>query len=60
MSETLNYNININSNASESIGNIKKQLKDANAELIAAQKNFGDYSNQAITAAKKVAGFKSF
>jgi hypothetical protein len=58
MSEQLNYNINISGNANESIGNIKKQLKEASAELIQAQKNFGDYSNEAIQAAKKVAGLR--
>ena len=55
MSEQLNYQINIGGNATESIGNVKKQLKEANAELIAAQKNFGEYSNEAIASAKKVA-----
>jgi hypothetical protein len=55
MAEQLNYNINISGNANESIGNIKKQLKDANAELIAAQQNFGNYSQEAINAAQKVA-----
>lgn len=55
MSEQLNYQINIGGNATESIGNVKKQLKEANAELIDAQKNFGEYSNEAIAAAKRVA-----
>ena len=55
MSEQLNYQINIGGNATESIGNVKKQLKEANEELIAAQKNFGEYSDEAIAAAKKVA-----
>lgn len=58
MSEQLNYQINIGGNATESIGNVKKQLKEANAELIAAQKNFGEYSDEAIAAAKKVAGLR--
>jgi chromosome segregation ATPase len=55
MAEQLNYNINVGGNASESVGNIKKELKQANAELIAAQKNFGNYSTEALQAAKKVA-----
>jgi hypothetical protein len=58
MSEQLNYNINISGNANESVGNIKKQLKEANVELIQAQKNFGEYSNEAINAAKKVAALR--
>ena len=58
MAEQLNYQINIGGNATESIGNVKKQLKEANAELIAAQKNFGEYSNEAIAAAKRVAGLR--
>lgn len=58
MAEQLNYNINISGNANESVGNIKKQLKEANVELIQAQKNFGEYSNEAINAAKKVAALR--
>jgi hypothetical protein len=54
----LNFQINVSGNANESIGSIKKQLKEANGELIAAQKNFGDYSQEAIQAAKKVAQLK--
>ena len=55
MAEQLNYQINVGGNATESIGNVKKQLKEANVELIAAQKNFGEYSDEAIAAAKRVA-----
>lgn len=44
--------------AEQSVGNIRKELKSANAELIAAQKNFGTYSAEAVKAAKKVAGLK--
>lgn len=58
MAEQLNYQINIEGNAYESIGEVKKALKDANAELLAAQSNFGAYSKQAIAAANKVATFK--
>ena len=58
MSEQLNYQINIGGNATESIGNVKKQLKEANEELIKAQQNFGEYSDEAIQAAKKVAGLR--
>lgn len=44
--------------AEQSVGNIRKELKSANAELIAAQKNFGEYSKEAITAARRVAELK--
>ena len=42
----------------QTVGNIKKELREANLELIAAQKNFGEYSAEAINAAKKVAQLK--
>jgi hypothetical protein len=41
-----------------SIGEMRKLLKEANFELLAAQKNFGEYSKQAVAAAKKVAELK--
>lgn len=44
--------------ATKSVGSIKQQLKEANLELIKAQQEFGDYSAEAIAAAKKVAGLK--
>jgi hypothetical protein len=56
--ENIGINFNIQGNAVESIGNVKKALREANAELITAQKNFGDYSDEAIAAAKKVAELK--
>ena len=56
--ENVGININVQGNAVESIGNVKKALKEANAELINAQSNFGDYSEQAIEAAKRVAELK--
>jgi hypothetical protein len=56
--ENVGININVQGNAVESIGNVKKALREANAELITAQKNFGDYSDEAIAAAKKVAELK--
>lgn len=46
------------SSASKSVGSIKQQLKEANLELINAQKQFGDYSKEAVNAAKKVAQLK--
>ena len=56
--ENVGININVQGNAVESIGNVKKALKEANAELINAQANFGDYSKEAIEAAKRVAELK--
>jgi hypothetical protein len=58
MAEKLTYDINVGGNAVQSIGNVKKALKEANAELINAQANFGDYSQEAIAAAKRVAELK--
>lgn len=56
--ENVGINITVQGNAVESIGSVKKALKEANAELINAQANFGDYSQEAINAAKKVAELK--
>jgi hypothetical protein len=56
--ENVGININVQGNAVESIGNVKKALKEANAELVNAQANFGDYSKEAIAAAKRVAELK--
>lgn len=44
-----------NKQAGATIGNIRRELKEANAELIAAQRNFGEYSAEAIAAARRVA-----
>jgi hypothetical protein len=44
--------------AQKSIGSIRKELKEANAELIAAQREFGQYSKEAVVAAKRVAELK--
>ena len=41
-----------------SIGEMKKLLKEANFELLKAQQNFGEYSAEAVNAAKKVATLK--
>jgi hypothetical protein len=56
--ENVGINVNVQGNAVEAIGNVKKALKEANAELINAQANFGDYSDEAIAAAKRVAELK--
>ena len=41
--------------AQSSVGSIRKELKEANQELISAQQNFGEYSTQALSAARRVA-----
>jgi hypothetical protein len=56
--ENVGINVNVQGNAVEAIGNVKKALREANAELINAQANFGDYSDEAIAAAKRVAELK--
>ena len=58
MAENLNFQINIGGNAYKNLGEVRKAIKDANAELIAAQTNFGEYSKEAVNAAKKVAQLK--
>jgi hypothetical protein len=42
----------------KTLGDMKQLIKEANFELLAAQKNFGDYSQEAVKAAKKVADLK--
>jgi hypothetical protein len=46
------------SEATKSVGSIKSQLKEATAELIAMREQFGDTSDEAVNAAKKVANLK--
>ena len=46
------------SEATKSVGSIKSQLKEATAELIAMRDRFGDTSDEAVAAAKKVANLK--
>jgi hypothetical protein len=58
MSEQLNYNINVNTNAGESLGSLKKQLREAQAEVAALSEKFGATSQQAVNAAKRAAGLK--
>jgi hypothetical protein len=58
MAENLDLNININTKGSEVIGLFRKELKEANGELLKAQTLYGDYSKEAINAAKKVAQLK--
>ena len=46
------------SEATKSVGSIKSQLKEATAELITMRDRFGDTSDEAVAAAKKVANLK--
>ena len=55
MAENLDLNINIQTKGSEVLGIIKKELREANGELLKAQTLYGDYSAEAVKAAKKVA-----
>ena len=58
MAETLNYNINVGGNASESVGSLKKQLREATAEVAILSDKFGATSKEAINAAKRAAELK--
>jgi hypothetical protein len=58
MAQNLDLNININTKGSEVIGVIRKELSEANGELLKAQTLYGNYSKEAITAAQKVAELK--
>ena len=46
------------SDAVQSVGSIKKQLREATADLIAMRQKFGDTSKEAVEAAKRVANLK--
>ena len=58
MSENLDLNINIQTKGTEVIGLFRKELKEANGELLKAQTLYGDYSAEAVKAAQKVALLK--
>ena len=55
MAEQLNYQINIEGNAGESVGSLKKQLREAQAEVAILSDKFGATSKEAIEAAKRAA-----
>jgi hypothetical protein len=56
MAENLNLNVNINTTGAEgSIGSLKKQMREAQAEVIALSDKFGATSKEAVNAAKKAA-----
>ena len=58
--ELIGFKLQINGQEKvvKSLGEMKQLLKEANFELLSAQQNFGEYSNEAINAAKKVATLK--
>jgi hypothetical protein len=58
MENTLNYNINVGGNANESVGSLKKQLREAQAEVGALSDKFGATSKEAIEAAKRAGELK--
>lgn len=56
MAENLNLNVNINTSGAEgSVGSLKKQLREAQAEVVALSDKFGATSAEAVNAAKKAA-----
>jgi len=56
MAENLNLNVNVNTSGAEgSIGSLKKQLREAQNEVVALSDKFGATSQQAIIAAQKAA-----
>jgi hypothetical protein len=56
MAENLNLNVNVNTSGAEgSIGSLKKQLREAQNEVVSLSDKFGATSVQAVNAAKKAA-----
>ena len=56
MAQNLDLNINVNTDeADRSIGSLKKQLREAQAEVTALSEKFGATSKQAIEAARRAA-----
>lgn len=58
MAEALNLSINIGGNANESLGTLKKQLREAQNEVAALSDKFGATSKEAVIAAKRAAELK--
>jgi chromosome segregation ATPase len=54
----LNFNINVQGNAGEAIGSLKKQLREAQNEVAALSDKFGATSKEAIEAAKRAADLR--
>lgn len=56
MAENLNLNVNVDTKSAEgSIGSLKKQLREAQNEVVSLSEKFGATSKQAIEAAKRTA-----
>jgi hypothetical protein len=56
MAQNLDLNINVNTDqAGKSLGSLKSQLKQAQAEVVILSEKFGATSNEAIEAAKRAA-----
>jgi len=59
MAQNLDLNVNVNTNeAGKSLGSLKKQLREAQAEVVALSDKFGATSKEAIEAAKRAAELK--
>jgi hypothetical protein len=58
MAEQLNLSINVSGNVEESLGSIKKQLREAQNEVSALSDKFGATSKEAVNAAKKAADLR--
>ncbi len=54
----LDFQINVGGNAGEAIGSLKKQLREATAEVAILSDKFGSTSQEAINAAKRAAELK--
>jgi len=56
MAENLNLNVNVNTSGAESsVGSLKKQLREAQVEVITLSEKFGATSKEAVEAAKRAA-----
>lgn len=51
----LNFQINVQGNAGEAVGSLKKQLREAQQEVVALSDKFGATSAEAVKAAKRAA-----
>lgn len=58
MAEQLNLSINVSGNVEESLGSIKKQLREAQNEVTALSDKFGATSKEAVQAAKRAGELK--
>lgn len=56
--ETAGVNIVIKSNAAEAVGSLRKQLKEAQADVTTLSDKFGATSEQAVAAAKRAADLR--